>query len=222
MSADASDAVTICDERNPRPVLDRKILHEGYVFDLVSDRVDLGEAGEVTREYIDHPGAVAIIALNEHDEVLLVRQYRHPVRAFLWEPPAGLLDIAGEPAHIGAARELFEEADLHADTWNVLTDYFTTPGGNNEALRVFLARNVHEVPVAERHVREAEEMGMPSRWVPLDECVTLVLGGHIHNPSAVVGILAAAAARALNWSTLRPVDADWPYRRTQPAKEQRL
>ncbi|WP_019148173.1 NUDIX domain-containing protein [Timonella senegalensis] len=212
--------MSISDELDPRPILGRKVVHKGYVFDLVDDRVDLGKAGVVHREYIDHPGAVAVIVLNNDDEVLLVRQYRHPVRAFLWEPPAGLLDIAGEPAQIGAARELYEEADLRARTWSVLTDYFTTPGGNNEAIRIFLARDVEEVPVGERHEREHEELDMETRWVPLGECVDLVLGGHIHNPSAVVGILAAHAAKAKGWDTLRSVDAPWPYRRTAPLTSQ--
>lgn len=200
------------DELVSRDVLMHEVLHKGSIFDLVVDEVDLGDT-VVRREFIDHPGAVAIIVLDDADRVLLLRQYRHPVRRELWEPPAGLLDVAGERAQEAAARELAEEADLIADTWHVLVDYFTTPGGNNEALRVFLARDVREVPQVDRHDRIDEEAGMPSQWVPLDDAVAAVLRGEIHNPSAVVGVLAAAASKAGNWTSLRPADSPWPERR---------
>ena len=196
-----------------RDVSEARVLHAGRIFDLRSEQVDLGEGGVVTREFVDHPGAVAIVALDEDERVLLLHQYRHPVRRELWEPPAGLLDVDGEDAQAAAARELLEEADLRAARWDVLVDYYTTPGGSNEALRVVLARDFSEVPAAERHAREAEELGMELRWVPLDEAVSAVLAGDLHNPSAVVGILAAAAARATGWSSLRPADSPWPERR---------
>lgn len=196
-----------------RDVSEARVLHAGRIFDLRSEQVDLGEGGVVTREFVDHPGAVAIVALDEDERVLLLHQYRHPVRRELWEPPAGLLDVDGEDAQVAAARELLEETDLRAARWDVLVDYYTTPGGSNEALRVFLARDLSEVPAAERHAREAEELGMELRWVPLDEAVSAVLAGDLHNPSAVVGILATAAARATGWSSLRPADSPWPERR---------
>lgn len=213
----AAGSPRTADERDPRPVLRHETLHTGRIFDLVRDDVDLGAAGTVTREYLDHPGAVAVVALDESDRVLLLRQYRHPVRAFLWEVPAGLLDVAGEDAQAAAARELAEEADLTAARWDVLVDFATSPGASNEALRVFLARGLDRVPEHERHVRSGEEADMVERWVPLDEAVGLVLDGSLHNPSAVVGILAAAASRAGGWASLRPVEAPWPYRRATTA-----
>ncbi|GHG53637.1 NUDIX hydrolase [Flavimobilis marinus] len=201
------------DVARPRPVLASRLLHEGRIWDLRSDDVDLGEAGVVTREWIDHPGAVATIAVDDEGRVLLLRQFRHPVGRELWEPPAGLLDVAGEEALLAAQRELAEEADLRAATWHVLADYFTTPGGNNEALRVFLARDLSPVPEDERHVREDEEMSMVPAWVSLEEAVDGVLQGRLHNPSTVVGVLALAAARAHGYEHLRPGDAPWPERR---------
>ncbi|MGA4779044.1 NUDIX domain-containing protein [Cellulosimicrobium sp. AB352] len=203
----------VVDALAPRPVVETTVVHEGRVFDLRSDVVDLGDGGRVTREYLDHPGAVAIVALDADERVLLLRQYRHPVRRELWEVPAGLLDVVGEDGRVAAARELAEEADLRAARWDVLVDYFTTPGGSNEALRVFLARDLSPVPDDERFAREAEELDMELRWVPLDEAVPAVLGGALHNPSAVVGILAAATSRAGGWASLRPADAPWPERR---------
>jgi 8-oxo-dGTP pyrophosphatase MutT (NUDIX family) len=186
-----------------RPLTDHTLIHAGKIWDIVSDVVDLGPT-QVLREYVDHPGAVAIIAVDEKDRVLLVSQYRHPVRSELWEPPAGLLDVAGEPPVVAAARELAEEADLRADTWHVLVDFYTTPGGSSERIEVFLARGLHEVPEGERHVRIHEEADMVPVWVPLDDAVDAVLGGRLHSPTAVVGVLAAARARERGWDELRP------------------
>lgn len=193
------------DRPAPRPVLEHTDLHHGKIWDLVSETVDLGES-QVVREFVDHPGAVAVIALDDQDRVLLIQQYRHPVRMELWEPPAGLRDVDGEPPHVTAARELEEEADLRAGTWHLLAQFRNSPGGSNEEILVYLARDVSEVPDAERFTREDEEAGIVPRWVPLDEAVDAVLAGRITSPSAAVGVLAAAASRDRGWSTLRPVD----------------
>lgn len=219
MSAGAQDdgaqdaGAPLADVVAPRPVVAHERVAAGRIFDLVRDVVDLGDGEQVTREYLDHPGAVAVVALDDAGRVLLLRQYRHPVRSELWEVPAGLLDVAGEAAQAAAARELHEEADLVADRWDVLVDFATSPGATNEALRVFLARGLRPVAEAERHTRTEEEAGIEVRWVPLDEAVGRVLSGDLHNPSAVVGVLAAHAAAAGGWASLRPADAPWPYRR---------
>jgi len=198
------------DEFAARPVTRRETVFSGMVWDVVRDTVDLGEAGVVRREYIQHTGAVGVLALDDDDRVLFIKQYRHPVRMELWELPAGLLDIAGEPPLEAARRELAEEADLRAERWDVLIDWFNSPGGMTEALRLYLARGVSAVPEADRHVREAEELGMPVRWVPLEQARDDVLAGRLHNPGSVVGVLAAYAAREQGWATLRPADAPWP------------
>ncbi len=209
---DATDPQPLRDEPDPAEVIEREVVHDGLVWDVVRDRFDLGEAGRLTREYVDHTGAVAVLALDEDDRVLVIRQYRHPVRAHLWEIPAGLLDVDGEPPLEAAARELREEADLTATRWDVLVDYLSTPGGSTEGLRIYLARDVTEVPEDERHERTGEELGMPTRWVPLTELVDAVLAGRVHSPSLVVGVLAAAALRARGWAGLRPADEPWPGR----------
>lgn len=202
-----SPPTLVGDVAAPRDVTASELLHEGMIWDVVRDTVDLGEAGTVRREYVRHPGAVSVIALDREDRVLLLRQYRHPVGQELWEPPAGLLDVPGEPLLAAAARELAEEADLVAARWWTLVDYRSSPGGSDEALRVFLARELSPVPEEGRHIREAEEHGMAVAWVPLSDAVTAVLEGRLHNPSAVIGVLAAAAARARGWDGLRPADA---------------
>lgn len=196
-----------------REVVARREIFRGFAFGLVSEdvRLDPADPHPATRDFVDHPGAVAIVALREggdEPEVLLLRQYRHPVRALLWEVPAGLLDVAGEDPAAAAARELAEEACLQAGRLDVLVDYFTTPGGNSESLRIFLARDLTPAPLPAGFTREAEERELELRWVPLSQAVQAVHAGHIHNPSAVVGVLATASALAAP-GRLRAVDAPW-------------
>lgn len=200
----------IADEAVERPVLESRTVYHGLVWDVQRDRVDLGPGGIVDRDLIRHPGAVAVVALDEADRIALVQQYRHPVRVLEWEVPAGLLDIAGEDPLRTAARELAEEADLQATDWAVLTDYFTSPGYTSEAIRIYLARGISDLPAAARHTREGEEWGMPLRWLPLDAVLDAVLAGRIHNPHTVIAILATHAARARDWRDLRPADSPWP------------
>ena len=208
-----SDIAPFGDVLSPRPVLSSEVVHAGLVWDVVRDSVDLGEAGVVNREYVQHPGAVAVLALNEQDEVLFIRQYRHPVRSDLWELPAGLLDVSGEPPLDAAMRELREEADVRARRWDVLIDWFNSPGGMDEVLRLYLARDVTPVGPHDLHERSEEELGMLTRWVPLDDARDAVLAGRIHNPGAVVGVLAAWSARQAGWTTLRSPNSPMPPRR---------
>lgn len=184
------------------------VWRSGRVIDVRTDQVPTDD-GVATRDVVVHPGAVGIIALDAGDRVALLQQYRHPVGRMLWEPPAGLLDVTDEPPLRAAQRELYEEAHLEAGRWHVLVDVFTSPGMTDEAARVYLARDVRE-SARERHQGEFEERELPLRWVPLDEAVTAVLDGRVHNALAANGVLAAAAARAAGWSTLRPADAPWP------------
>jgi ADP-ribose pyrophosphatase len=196
----------------PKPVRSSELVYSGRIWDVRKDVVDLGDAGDVTREYIEHPGAVAILALDDQGRVALVHQYRHPVGMTLWELPAGLLDVDGEPAHLAAARELLEEADLEAGEWHLLLDHYASPGGSSEALRVFLARRLRDVPDADRHTRDAEELGMPLRRVPLDDVVEAALAGDLHNGTLMIAVLAAARLRDAGWVGLRSVDEPWPTR----------
>lgn len=166
----------------------------GRIFDVMVDYVAL-EAGNAPaqRDYIAHPGGVGIVVLREGPsgtETLLLRQYRQPVRERIWEVPAGLHDVPGEPLLLTAQRELREEADLEAHEWKTLLDLYTSPGCSNEHLRIYLARNV--VPVESDYVRTGEEAGMEHHWVNLDQAVQMIFEGEIKNPSAISGLLAAA------------------------------
>jgi 8-oxo-dGDP phosphatase len=185
------------------------VYRSGHVIDVHRDTVVMPAGGTATRDVVWHPGAVGIIALDDDGRVLLLHQYRHPVRQLLWEPPAGLLDEPGEDPLETAKRELFEEAHLRADRWDVLLDVFTSPGMSSEAVRIYLARSTTPAD-GPRHAGEHEEADMPVEWVPLDEAVRLVAGGALHNPLTAMGVLATAAARDQGWSTLRRADAPWP------------
>lgn len=193
------------------PVHQRDVRFVGNVWEIVSDVVDFGTSS-TTRDIQLHPGAVAIIALDDRDRVLLIRQYRHPVAAYLFEPPAGLLDVTGEPAHATAARELAEEAGLVAGTWHVLVDMLNSPGGSSEAIRIFLARNLQDIPGGRPHTGEAEEAFLPQVWVDLDDARRLVMSGDVGSPHGVAGVLAAWASRSQGWDDLRPVESPWPMR----------
>jgi len=200
------------DRLEPRPVRSAVRSFEGHVWDVVTEEVDLGDGGVVIRDFVDHTGAVAILALDEQERVVLVQQYRHPVGALVWELPAGLLDVDGEPAHLTAARELREEADLEAGEWHLLLDHYSSPGGSSEALRIFVARDLHDVPEAERHERDGEELGMPTRRVPLDDVVEAAFAGDLHNGTLLIAVLAAQRLRERGWQGLRSADEPWPTR----------
>ena len=197
----------LADERVDVVVNQTSMVFEGYIWSVRQDNFEYN-GSSITREYIDHPGAVAVLALDDQDRVLLINQYRHPVQMREWELPAGLLDIAGESALIGAKRELAEEADVQATDWNVLTEFYTSPGGSNECLRVYLARGVSAS--TEVFDRTEEEADIEIRWVPLDEVVDAVLARRVQNPSLIVGVLAAQVARSRGWASLSPADAPWP------------
>ena len=202
---------SVCDAAQPARIRGSRLHFNGRIWSVRSDIVEIN-GSTVERDVLIHPGAVVVIALDEDDRVLLIRQYRHPIAMMMFEPPAGLLDVKGEPAHETAARELAEESGYQATTWNVLVDFFNSPGGSSEAIRVFLARDLTEVAGGRPLTGEAEEAFLPRVWVPLDEAVELILEGALGSPSAVVGILAAKAARARGWDTLRQVDAPWQVR----------
>lgn len=161
------------------------------MFHIVTDEVEMSDGTVLARDYMVHVGAVGVVALDDDDRVVLVRQYRHPVRRFLWELPAGLIDVAGERLEDAALRELAEEADLNAGSIIHLIDIHPTPGCSNERIRLFLARGLEEVPEDEQHPRHGEEIDIEVRRVPLDEAVKMIFRGEITNGAAVAGIFAA-------------------------------
>jgi ADP-ribose pyrophosphatase len=197
-------------QNDPYDVIGSDTKFTGNVITVRVDDVRMSDGSVARREIVAHPGAVAIVALDDEGKIVLVNQYRSPVRARLDELPAGLLDVAGEPALTAAQRELAEETGLVAEEWNVLVDLYSSPGMTDEAVRIFLARGLSASGAA--FEPEHEEITMTTYREPLSECVRRVLAGGITNSSAVAGILAAVHGRATGWRDLRPADAPWPAR----------
>jgi 8-oxo-dGDP phosphatase len=179
----------LADEPSTPEVISSEAVFEGRIWDVVSDTVQYA-GSRIVREYVRHPGAAAVVAIDEHERVVLIQQYRHPIRERDWEVPAGLLDVEGEPPVETARRELAEEVDLVAARWQPLVSIHTSPGGNDEVVHLFLARDLADAP--DRFDRSDEEADMLVQRVPLDEAVTAFLDGRLRNSILGVGVLAAA------------------------------
>ncbi|MGW5555980.1 NUDIX domain-containing protein [Micromonospora sp. NPDC003944] len=188
-------------------VRSRQERYRGRIFDVVTEEVTMPGGGTGLRDLVRHVGAVAVVALDDAGQVVLIRQYRHPVGRHLWELPAGLMDVSGEELPAAALRELAEEADLTAGRVDVLVDLHSSPGFTNEVVRVFLARDLADVPADERHERHDEEADLQVVRIDLDEAVAMVLAGEVTNAAAVAGLLAAARARDTGFTSLRRADA---------------
>ena len=177
-----------------------------WILTVRTDKVQMPDDEYAERTIVTHPGAVAVIALDDAGRVLMIRQYRHAAAARLWEVPAGLRDVAGEPLLDTARRELLEETGYQARDWHVLVDTFTSPGFTTERMRIFLARGVQQAGET-GYQREHEEKFLTVAWVPLAEAVRLALAGKLHNGQAITGVLAGHIASLNGFSGLRPGDA---------------
>lgn len=184
-----SETAGLRDEPFEADVTASELVYAGRVWDVRSDTVRYGD-GEIVRQYVDHPGAAAVVAVDDEERVLLIQQYRHPIRHRDWEIPAGLLDVAGEPPIETARRELAEEADLVAASIEPLVSVFTTPGGNDEVVHVFLARELTSASAT--FARTDEEADIRLEWVALADVVDAILAGRMRNGILVAGVLAAA------------------------------
>lgn len=126
-------------------VISSRLVYQGKVVSLRVDEIGLLQGGVAVREVVEHPGAVVIVALDDEDAVLLVRQYRHPIGRYLLELPAGGLEDGEDPLS-AAKRELREEVGMEAREWRPLGSFFSSPGFVNERLHAFLARGLYSVP----------------------------------------------------------------------------
>ncbi|HVT67554.1 MAG TPA: NUDIX hydrolase [Trebonia sp.] len=170
-----------------------------------TDSVRMPDGQHADRTVVSHIGAVAVLALDDADRVLMIRQYRHPAGRELWEIPAGLRDVDGEAMVETARRELAEETGHAAREWHALLDSYASPGIGTERIRIFLARGL--APVETDYEREGEEKFLRTEWVPLDDAVAAGLAGQLHNGATLQGILAAAVARGQGFAGLRAADA---------------
>ena len=183
-------------------------VYTGRVLALRADEVRMPGGRTAIREVVEHYGAVAVAAVDADDRLLMIHQYRHPLGRRIWELPAGLLDLAGEDPVEGAARELLEETGVVAGAWRVLIDVAVSPGFCDEAVRVYLAR---DLTLGIRPDAENEEADLSVHWFDLGEAVGHVLSGEIVNATAAAGVLAAYAA-VVDGRATRPTDAPWPDR----------
>ena len=205
------------------PVASHVVLGHGNVSDFVNDTVLTPDGGRMERQYTLHPGAVGVIAWDADDRIAVVRQYRHPVGFQLTEPPAGLLDADGETWLTAVQRELAEEAGLRAERWDVLVDLFTTPGANQESLRIYLARELADTGAPDGFVADHEEADMEVCWAARADLVDAVLAGQLQNPTMVAGVLALEVARLSGrLDDLREPGADWPARAVWAARNRTL
>jgi 8-oxo-dGDP phosphatase len=200
--------MSLADETARWPLVSSSIELRGLLVTVRADKVRTPDNQIAEREVVLHPGAVAVLALDPAERILMIRQYRHPVGRLLWEIPAGLRDVAGEDPRATAQRELAEEAGYRARDWRLLVDYYSSPGYSTERLRIYLARDLEPIPEAERDfVPEAEEAHLVTAWLPLDQAVRGVFAGDLHNGVAALAIMAGYAARSEGFDQLRPADA---------------
>ena len=176
------------------PALSSRLIHKGMVWDVFAETFEFN-GDQLTREYVKHPGSVAVLTINDKDELLLMKQYRRPVGSYLMEFPAGMLDVPGESKLECAKRELAEEANLSASQWDELISFHSTPGGNSETITIFVAKDLRSAN--SNYVTSGEEKDMPQTWVPIRKALESVLRSDITSPSAVVGILAYALKTGL-------------------------
>lgn len=183
------------DEPHVFPVVAETLRFDGAKWSVWSQTVDI-DGDVVVRDVLRHPGAVAVAAVDDAGRILLIRQYRHPVGAFMWEIPAGLLDVVGEDPLECAKRELLEEAGVTATQWApLLPSLALSPGGTSERIAIYRASGLTVDPHSRPHTGEAEERELPQLWVTLSEAVERCLDGSVTNATAVAAILALSAAQ---------------------------
>jgi 8-oxo-dGDP phosphatase len=187
------------------PVAGTEEHYRNWLVSVRSDKVVMPDSQQAERTVITHIGAVAVLALDEQDRVLMIRQYRHPVARELWEIPAGLRDVTGEALLDTARRELLEETGHVAREWHVLLDSYSSPGIITERMRIYLARGL--ATAGSGYQRQGEEKFLRTAWVPLAEAVTAALAGKLHNGATIQGVLAGYIASSGGFSGPRSADA---------------
>ncbi len=165
--------------------------YHGIIVDVETDMIRLPNDQITMREVVRHPGGVCVAALDDDGRVAMVRQFRYPYQAHLWELPAGKLEPGEEPLP-AAKRELSEETGLEADRWTELGAVYTSPGFSTETLYLYLAEGLHQ---GKAHPDPNEFLDVAR--VPLEELVDRVESGEISDAKTVVGALRSARLRGI-------------------------
>jgi 8-oxo-dGTP pyrophosphatase MutT (NUDIX family) len=161
------------------------ILHEGRVFNLVKENYTLDNGVTADMDFIQHPGAAAMVPLLNQEQVVLIKQYRHAIRKFIWEIPAGTLNPGESPLNC-AKRELIEETGYSAADWHQLGTITPLPGCSNERIHIFLAL---ELKPAQQHLDDDEMLKVCQ--VNLDEALQMILKGEISDGKTISGLFLA-------------------------------
>jgi ADP-ribose pyrophosphatase len=166
--------------------LDSKSIFSGRIIKVRVDQVELPDGRVSTREIVEHAPAVAVVALTEDGELLLVRQYRKPIEQHMLEIPAGLMET-GETPLDSARRELAEETGFRADKWEKLSSFYTTPGFSDEVIHLFLAS---DLKVGATHLDEDEFVEVQKLSLP--EALRLIEIGELIDAKSIIGIQTVA------------------------------
>lgn len=160
-------------------------MFSGNLLKLRVDEVLLPNGRKSTREIVEHPGAVAVVAITENDEVLMVRQYRKAIERELLEIPAGKLE-EGESREVCVERELMEETGYFPNELTYLTSFYTSPGFSNEILHLFIAKNLI------KKSRDADfDEYLQAEKVPFEEAINKIRTGEIVDSKTITGLLLA-------------------------------
>lgn len=166
------------------------LYRSGLPFALRADRLrhpDSPDEEPFTRVVLEHPGAVVVLAVDDDERVLCLRQYRHPAQKRMLELPAGLLDVAEEEPRAAAERELLEEAGLEAAEWTPLASAYSSPGITTELIHYFLARGLRDADKGDFEARH-EEADMETVWVPYAELLTACLEGRVQDAPVLIAV----------------------------------
>ena len=167
--------------RKPTPISSHHI-HSGRIIDVSTERLRYANGREYDLDFVRHPGAAAVVAVDGAGRVCVVRQYRHGVMDFLWEIPAGKLD-PGEPPQRCAVRELAEETGVSAQRWTSLGRYLPAPGIFSEVIHLYLARDLLVGPAAPDADEELE-----LKWLPMADAVAMVVRGEWDDGKTAMGL----------------------------------
>jgi ADP-ribose pyrophosphatase len=173
-------------------VVDSRIIHRGHYLTFRIDTVERTDGTRAERDVVGHPGAVAILAIDDEDRVLMVRQYRSPAGRTLLEVPAGTLDVdpdtgAVEDPSLAAPRELEEETGFRAGSIRLLTSFWTAPGFATELMHLYLASDL--TPADGARLGPDEDERLELERVPWAEAIAAVDGGEVADAKSIVALL---------------------------------
>lgn len=183
---------TLADQAQSWPVVSSEDLHrDDWVMAFRADTVSRPDHPDAPfrRLVLEAPGAVMVLAVDQDERVVLLRQYRHPVRSRLVEIPAGLLDVTGEDPVVAAARELREETGVQAEHWEHLLTVYPSPGISEETHSIYLATGLSDVDRGDFEL-EHEEAEMTVERVPMADVLDAVLDGRVRDAPLVTAVLA--------------------------------